>query len=250
MKGRWFRQYESTMDDPKVQMLSDWLYRAWHTLLCFASKCGGEFTDNPEVLSFVLRRSVEVVNDTMKTLVDAHLFDKTKKGYKPHNWDKLQYKSDTSTGRVKQFRKRFRNVSETPNETPPEQIQSRADTETEKKVIPARTRASKTLDVPEGFEDWWAEYPLKKSKIDAIKAFRKAVPSLVQLDHLIACTRSFARAVKGKEPEFIKHPGGWLRGQLWSDHAPASNVVKFQMNEEEQRLQELAEARFYGKATH
>ena len=63
MRGRWFRKYESTMDDPKVQMLSDWHYRAWDTLLCFASKSGGVFTDSLPTLAFVLRKPEGKVRD-------------------------------------------------------------------------------------------------------------------------------------------------------------------------------------------
>jgi hypothetical protein len=40
----------------------------------------------------------------------------------PHNWLKRQYKSDVSTERVKQFRKRRGNVSETPPDTEQRQI--------------------------------------------------------------------------------------------------------------------------------
>jgi hypothetical protein len=63
------------------------------------------------------------------------LIDERRGVMSPHNWHKRQFKSDVSTSRVQQYRKRQRNVSPPGNETPPdtdtEQIQNRADTETE-----------------------------------------------------------------------------------------------------------------------
>jgi len=129
-------------------MLSDWQYRAWHTLLCFASKHGGEFTDDLEVLSFVLRKPPAKVRDTMQVLLSAKLFDKTERGYRPHDWDEAQYKSDSPNQRVAAFRDRKRNVTcnvtVTADVTPPE-ADTEADTDTEKKVegAPADASASK-----------------------------------------------------------------------------------------------------------
>lgn len=149
MRGRWFRQYESSMDDPKVQMLSDWQYRAWHTLLCFASKHGGAFTDDIEILAFVLRKPAGKVRDTMQALVSARLFEKASDGYRPHKWDEFQYKSDSPNQRVAAFRKRncnvTSNVTVTPSVTPPdtEQIQSRA--EKKESRAPASAVASKPV---------------------------------------------------------------------------------------------------------
>lgn len=106
MSGRWFRKYENTMDNPKVQMLSDWHYRAWDTLLCFASKSRGEFTDDIKVLSFVLRKPAGKTRDTIQALLSAGLIDKTEGGYIPHEWREYQYISDVSNERVKKYRER------------------------------------------------------------------------------------------------------------------------------------------------
>lgn len=145
MRGRWFRKYESTMDDPKVQMLSDWHYRAWDTLLCFASKSGGVFTDSLPTLAFVLRKPEGKVRDTMQVLLSAGLLDKTETGYKPHNWDEFQYKSDTAKDRVAAYRERQKavtcNVTVTPVVTSQE-TDTEAEIETDKKVeAPAKAVA-------------------------------------------------------------------------------------------------------------
>jgi hypothetical protein len=122
---RWFRFYDDVINDPKIIELPDDLYRAWTQLLCIASKNDGTL---PVVshIAIMLRTTVSCTEKIISELVERGLIDECRSGVlSPHNWRKRQYKSDISTDRVKQFRKRERNVSETPPDT--EQIQSRAE---------------------------------------------------------------------------------------------------------------------------
>jgi hypothetical protein len=245
------------MDDPKVQMLNDWHYRAWDTLLCFASKHGGEFTDNFDVLAFVLRKPVGKVRDTMQVLLSAGLMDKTQDGYKPHNWDEFQYVSDNSTQRSKDHRERKRNANcnddatlqqrrEIENATPPdtEQIQSRAET---KNILsadaakPARKRASKPVVVPEGFAEFWQAYPDSRAKSDALKAYCQAIDRGSSAADLLAGAKRYAIECKGKERQYIKLAGGWIRGERWTDETtpkPALTLVPRLTAEEEAQERE------------
>lgn len=124
--ARWFRFHDEALDDPKVQRLSGDDFKAWVNLLCLASKNGGRLP-SVEDIAFALR----IDNIAARSLVDrfliAGLIDKHKGGpngsyIAPHGWEQRQYKSDTSTDRVKRFRQRSKAVSETAPET---------DTETE-----------------------------------------------------------------------------------------------------------------------
>jgi len=260
MRGRWFRKYESTMDDPKVQLLSDWHYRAWDTLLCFASKCGGEFTDAIQTLAFVLRKPEGKARDTMQVLLSAGLMEKTENGYKPHNWDEFQYKSDTSKERVAAFRERTKtvtcNVTETPDVTPPDteadtESETEADTEseTERKITPTpRKRASKpALVEPEGFAEFWQAYPDSRARLDALKAYIQALPKTTP-QHLVAAAKRYASEVRGEPKKFIKLAGGWLRDERWRD-ADGAKVIRidaFNSGEEAENQQRLREK--YGQA--
>lgn len=196
-KGRWFRKYESTMDNPKVLLLSDWHYRAWDTLLCFASKSGGEFTDDIATLALVLRKPAGKIRDTMQVMLSSGLMVKTEKGYKPHQWDEFQYKSDVSTDRVQAFRKQRRNVSSSVTETPPE---TEAETEAEKKESPAGAGNPH-------FEDFWKEYPTHKnmSKKQARAAWD--VLSIEQKGRAIAALpgfRSYCRSNSWYQPAYAE----------------------------------------------
>lgn len=138
--SRWFRMHDEILDDPKVQKLPAEDFRAWVNLLCLASKNGGVLPDVDDI-AFALRRSPNDTLTLVERLLNATLIDKRSGGpngfhYAPHGWEERQYKSDTSTERVKRFRQRSKTVSETPPE--PE-----TDTETEQSPpTPRRTGGS------------------------------------------------------------------------------------------------------------
>jgi hypothetical protein len=125
--ARWFRSYVDKLDNAKVQSLSDAHYRAWDSLLCVACKYDG-LLPPLRVFAFQLRRSQPVTAKLIEALVRAGLLVKTERGIEPHDWNTWQYKSDVSTGRVKQHRERrqnaTRNVSATHSESDADTEQS------------------------------------------------------------------------------------------------------------------------------
>ena len=114
--SRWFRFYADAIRDPKVATLSDGNFRLWVELLSVAATNDG-LIPPLEALKSLLKRRSDHLKAGVDTLVKAALLDVTEGGYEPHNWRKFQYKSDTSTDRVKRFRNSGRNVSETPPDT-------------------------------------------------------------------------------------------------------------------------------------
>ena len=116
---RWFRLYDEVLDDPKVQFLPPEQFKAWVNLLCLASKNEGKLPDM-QAISFALRLPFHETQIIVENLVSLSLLDRGKNGLIPHNWSKRQYKSDTSTDRVKRFRNVARNVSKPLHETVPD----------------------------------------------------------------------------------------------------------------------------------
>ena len=114
--SRWFRFYDDAINDPKILRLSEAMRWHWMALLCVASKNNGVLPSVADI-ALMLRKTVSQTNTILLGLVIAGLIDETEAGYEPHNWNGRQYKSDVSTDRVKRFRKRERNVSETSPET-------------------------------------------------------------------------------------------------------------------------------------
>lgn len=119
--SRWFRMYDEILDDPKVQRLDGADFKLWVNLLCLASRNNGRFGNVSET-AFSLRMDESGALAVIERLLSAGLIDKVAGGgdgwhYAPHSWGKRQYKSDTSSDRVKRYRERSKSVSETPPET-------------------------------------------------------------------------------------------------------------------------------------
>lgn len=117
----WLRLYDEVLDDPKVQNLSAEDFRAWVNLLCLANRNDGKLPPISDI-AFALRISPDAALTVVERLSNgggnAPLIDRLSGGvngyhHAPHGWDKRQYKSDTSTDRVKRFRERFKTVTET-----------------------------------------------------------------------------------------------------------------------------------------
>lgn|GEM_PF-2556618 len=124
----WWRQYVSILDpDDKSQTLTDRQFRHWQLILALYRKNDGVLPDCATIAR-AIRVPSSKVQTVLNDLVGVGLLDFTDGAYAPHNWDQRQFESDTSTGRVRAFRKRqeerrrnvsgnvSRNVSETASE--------------------------------------------------------------------------------------------------------------------------------------
>lgn len=209
--SRWWRAYDDALHDPKVQGLPPTLFKFWFNLLCVASKYGGLIPPLDE-LKTVLRARSDHVEAYLKELLKRGLVDEIDGRLEPHNWRKRQYKSDLSTPRVNQHREAKRNVSETP---PDNRVQN---TETDiKKESSLRSAArEQEQQIEREFSDWYADYPHKVGRAQALKAFksvrRRNAATLAELK------AGLARYVATKPPDRAWcNPATWLNGERWKD---------------------------------
>lgn len=100
MSNPWFRMYHEFSTDPKVQMLSEVDQRRYIMLLCLRCSNGYVTLHETEV-SFQLRISNEEYAQTKRVLIEKGLLTEDNR---PTAWDKRQYKTDSSTGRVAKHR--------------------------------------------------------------------------------------------------------------------------------------------------
>jgi len=156
--SRWFRFYAEAMRNPKVIRLSDADFRLWMKLLSIASENDGIV---PEIgdLKLVLNARLDHLLGALKRLISGGLIDPLEVGYKPHGWEKYQYKSDTSNERVAKHRAKG-NVTVTPPDT---------EAETEKKesadALPAVVREDPfVLPVAIPAEAWAGFIEMRKRK--------------------------------------------------------------------------------------
>jgi len=104
MSHTWFRVYNGVLDDPKVQKLSPALFRHLINLWCLTSLNDG-ILPPIETIAFRLRLSQKKAEAIIRELAERKLLDRQEDGkWSPHNWSKRQFRSDSSTERVRKFR--------------------------------------------------------------------------------------------------------------------------------------------------
>ena len=148
----WFRFYHEALDDPKVQKLDPATFKHWVNLLCLACRNDGRFPSNFDI-AFNLRIDEIALESLLDRLVIGGLIDVRKGGpngsyIAPHGWEKRQFKSDSSSDRVKRYRQRSKNVTETPPDT---------DTDTDQIIEPKGSCPSDDEHAlkPEHFVEAW-----------------------------------------------------------------------------------------------
>lgn len=169
MSNPWFRFYAAALRNPKVATLSDREFRLWISLLAAASENDGVLPPAKD-LKHLLNARLDHLLTGLERLISVGLIDALEQGYMPHNWNKFQYKSDTSTERVHKHRAQ-RNVSETSPDT--EQIQKQKIEPRAQQVIPAaRNRWDELLDLclkAAGLDGFRAERSPKLADLSALR---------------------------------------------------------------------------------
>jgi hypothetical protein len=133
MKRLWIRLYTSVLNDPKILVLPDSLFRFWVNCLL---TCGlsGDYLPVPSRLKILMRISERQVIANLKSLEKFALVEETPDGFRMHDWQEHQYDSDFSRDRMKRHRDGQKNVTVT--------AQSRAEADTEQKPLAAAAAAA------------------------------------------------------------------------------------------------------------
>lgn len=102
--NQWFRMYSEFATDPKVQMMSEQDQRRLVMLFCM--RCNGDVTLHETHIAFHLRITIEEWRKTKEVFIANGFIDSDNKLL---NWDKRQYRSDSSLERVRKHRSIKRN---------------------------------------------------------------------------------------------------------------------------------------------
>lgn len=145
----WFRMYAEWAKDPKVQSMDETLQRRFVMLLCL--KCSEELTNvSHDELACALRISSEELETTLDTFRRKGFLDESDN---IANWEKRQFKSDTSAERVRRYREKRRcNVTETPPDTDTD-----TESEEEKKARANGARVP-SRHIDSVFKHWQSEH--------------------------------------------------------------------------------------------
>jgi hypothetical protein len=206
MSGRWWRAYSRARHDPKLLKLTDKDFRWWFNFLCVASENGGRLPFVRD-LAAEFRTTEHAISVALDRLRVVHgLFEiEGEPGpdvvYVPHNWNVLQYVSDSSSNRVKQFRERQRNVSVTPSE-------SETEAETEREVAQPRSRTGSRLP-----EDWMPSDEDRAFAEQHGKNPHAIAPSFRDYWHGVA-------GAKGRKADWSATWRNWVRREADSTKTP------------------------------
>lgn len=163
-KRPWFRLYSELLHDPKVQTLSETMFKAYINTLCIAGMNDprGAIPHLADY-AFLLRVSEKQAEKIRNSLKISELLEENSDGFFIHNWDERQFESDNVTIRTQRHREKKKrlnndsgNVPETFQGTPPES-ESDTDTDTDKeltkKVVSCQSAqiAKKTTDDRQDF---------------------------------------------------------------------------------------------------
>lgn len=134
--SRWFRLYDEMLDDPKVQRLHPALFKVLINLWCIASRHDGRLPSTSD-MSFSLRMTEDETFRAVSKLAEAGFIDTDSATgeQRPHGWDVRQFRSDTSTDRVREHRKRQKSKGNDDN-TPPSGKRDGNDNETLHETAP------------------------------------------------------------------------------------------------------------------
>jgi len=139
MSNPWFRLYSEFASDPKVQSMDEVMQRRLVMLFCLRCSNVLETLQEHEI-AFALRISETDMKQMKQIFVSKRFIDEK---WNILNWNKRQFVSDTSTDRVRKWRKKnetFPKRSKAVTET----IQKQPDTDSEQIQIQNRIRYKRT----------------------------------------------------------------------------------------------------------
>lgn len=95
---------------------------------------------------------------------------------------------------------------------------------------PSKDNLQKTKTFPrslrERFDIFWAAYPKKEEKKDALKAFEKINPDDDLLETILQAVETAKKSQKWQTRRFIKQPPVWLNKACWQDELVVAYTTK------------------------
>ena len=213
-QGIWFKLWCSSVDDPSLDNLPIEDFGRWAKLGAYVKRHGtagklileaparalaGAFqVGSFETLCAAISRlpHVDITTVTCETVASVTF----------HNWERFQ--GDNSTHRVRKFRHHVTSA----NGGEEKRIEENRSTTT--------TRARLVHEgCPNDFDSFWESYPKKRSKGDALRAWKSIKPAGALLGRITAAVARFSlsRDWTKEGGRYIPYPATWLRAKGWED---------------------------------
>lgn len=228
----WLRLYTEILDDYDVNLLNDADFRMLVKLWCLARMSDG-MLPSVDRIAFRLRLPEPKVRASVSTLINAGYLEEIEGILTPHNWRERQFESDTSTERMRRFRKRHCDgvsdvtcdVTVTAGVTATD-----TDTYTEPPIVPHRGTSVRgsVRDHQRGwFDEFWSLYPRKTAKKAGEAKFRTQCKTEEQFGVIMAALRAQLPGMLAKEAQYRPHPATWLSQGRWMDEPDAPIESEF-----------------------
>lgn len=90
---------------------------------------------------------------------------------------------------------------------------------------PDPTPSNALAEVEREFAEWYEEYPRKRGRGQALKAY-KGARKKIGADVLLAKLRQQIPTLTAKGDEYVPYPATWLNGERWDDEPPRPAPVR------------------------
>jgi hypothetical protein len=233
---KWFRWYRGASENPKFAMIATRANKpsdsgsdervhgavnltdvlaVWCVLLEDAANKShwGVCEKRADFIAVVLRWWPEEVQAVLDAMVEFGLLEHVDGGgLGISKWSEYQYASDSDPTNAERQR-RYYNAHKTANKHEPNALAKRPDTDTE-----SDTEEENNSSIDDEFGVWYAAYPRKQGRGQAIKAYRQARKKADAAVLLAGIER-----YKKLKPAYAdwRMPATWLNGEGWLDQPDA-----------------------------
>ena len=83
----------------------------------------------------------------------------------------------------------------------------------------SKRKKEREKEIEDEFANFWNEYPKKRAKVEALKAFKKRYKELPPIDELVEIVKLHKQTEdwKKEKGQFIPNPATWLNQGRWED---------------------------------
>lgn len=273
---KWIKLSVEMFDDEKIKLLEslpdgDTLIVIWCKLLTMAGKGNHsgyimlteQFAYNDDMLVTVINRPAATVKLALHTFQQFGMleFDTDKQAYSLSNWEKHQsldgMEKVREQARLRKQKERERKktlqlgtsmsrdshaIVTTSHATELElELELEQEKEKDIKKKPSRQR----VDYSSDFEEFYSEYPRRKDKGKASKAYDAVRKKKVTHEKLMNAVRQYASEVQsdGTAEKFIKLPASWLNAESYLDYEEQESSTLFGGLTEEEIEKQREESR-------
>lgn len=247
----WFRWWHGTITDPKFQSVARKagtsvanVIAVWAALLEHASsvtQCDADVTRGD--ISHFDCEDFDVLlglrDGESRSILEAMEHKNIIGNGRISRWDDRQQKrDDSSTERTRAYRERKKNETlvtqcdadvthcdaDVTHCDAPDKIRLEKNKSIYSPLPPrGESKPEQSRDEPRGFAEFWGAYPKKKSKNDAISAWRKLKPDDALIRRILDAVEALKRCDDWMRDagRYIPHPASWLNAGGWEDEIQA-----------------------------